>query len=142
VTATNEALVRSICEAWERGDWSSAEWAAPEIEFVVAGDVPASGKWTGLADISEAMRDLLNPWAEVRLEVEEYRALDAERILVLGRFTGRGKTSGLDLGQIRPPSAFVFHIRSGKVITVVYYTYREHASADLDLVLETDSPHR
>jgi hypothetical protein len=42
----NLDLVRSICAAWERGNYSSVEWAHPEIEFVLA-DLPASGSSTG-----------------------------------------------------------------------------------------------
>src|SRR5438067_1764773 len=40
--------VQSIYTAWERGDYSSAAWAHPEIETVMA-DGPTPGIWTGVA---------------------------------------------------------------------------------------------
>ena len=51
----NLDLVRSICAAWERGNYSSVEWAHPEIEFVLA-DLPASGSSTGMAPVPHLRR--------------------------------------------------------------------------------------
>ena len=110
----NVEIVRSIYEPWGRGDFSSVEWAHPEIEFVIA-DGPASGSWTGLAGMAEAWRTFLSAWEEYRTEVDEYRELDGERVLVLLHIVGRGKTSGVELGQMRTKAANLFHIRGGKV---------------------------
>jgi ketosteroid isomerase-like protein len=137
VTASaNLDLVRSIYGAWARGDSSLVEWAHPEIEFVIA-DGPAPGSSTGVAGMTEAWRDFLRAWEEFRPEVDEYRELDSERVLVLVQFGGgRGKTSGLELGQHGGGGAQIVHIRAGKVTRVVTYFNRERGLADLGLAAE------
>ena len=128
----NVEIARSIFAAWERGDYSSAEWAHPEIEFVSA-DGPEPGSWTGVAAMVQAWREALSAFEELRAEADEYRALDDERVLVLMHFSGRGKTSGLELGDIQMKGANLFHIRGGRVTRLVTYWDRERAFADIGL---------
>jgi ketosteroid isomerase-like protein len=99
VTASaNLDLVRSIYAEWERGDYSSTEWAHPEIEFVLP-DGPDPGSWTGVAAMGAAWRSRLRAWDDVRYAADEFRELDRERVLVLHHSSGRGKTSGVDVGR-------------------------------------------
>ena len=137
--SANVDLVHSIYAAWERGDYSSAEWAHPEIEYVSA-DGPAPGGSTGLAGMAKVFRDWLSAWEEWRVEAEAYRELDGERVLVLFHFSARGKISGLDVGQISTKGASLFHLRGGKVARLVQYFDRKRALADLELPPEAGSP--
>jgi ketosteroid isomerase-like protein len=139
MTTPNVDLVRSIYAAWEHGDFSSVEWADPEIEFVIVHGT-AAGSWTGLAGMAEGFRNFLDAWDDLRVEAEEYRELDDERVLVLVHQGGRGKTSGLDLGQIGPRGAALFHIRDGTVTRLAVYADHDRALADLGLAPEGDAP--
>jgi len=82
----------------------------------------------------------MRAWSEYRVEVDEYRELGRGRVLVLHRALGRGKRSGLELGQMRTRPANLFHVRGGKVTTLAFYFDRERALADLGLVAEAGSP--
>ena len=128
----NLDLVRSIYAPWRGGDFSSVEWAHPEIEFVIVAG-PASGSWKGLPAMAEAWRSFLSIWEDYRTEVEEYRPLDDERVLVLLRVVGRGKASGMELGEMRTKAANLFHVRDGKVTRLVLYQDRERGLAELGL---------
>jgi ketosteroid isomerase-like protein len=128
--ASNLDLVRSIYAAWERGDFGSAAWADPEIEFAFA-DGPEPGSWRGLAGMAEGYRDWLRAWEDFRAEPEEYLVIDDERILVLVRNSGRGRTSGLEVES--HSVANLFHLRGGKVTRIVVYLDRGRALADLGL---------
>jgi ketosteroid isomerase-like protein len=137
----NLDLVRAIYAAWDRGDFSSADWAHPEIEFAIV-EGPSPGTWTGLAEMRRAWREFLSPWEDYRNVVDEYRELDAERVLALVHFSGRGKASGLEAAQwgTTKGGANLLHVRDGKVTRLVIYWDRKHALADLGLAAEGDSP--
>jgi hypothetical protein len=129
--SANLDLVRSIFADFERGDFTSAEWADPEIESVYA-DGPDPGSWRGLGGMAAAWRGVSSAGENLRLVAEEYRELDEQRVLVLLDSRGRGKTSGIDLHQVRG-GASLFHLCDDKVTRCVVYWDRDRALADLGL---------
>jgi ketosteroid isomerase-like protein len=132
----NVELVRAICAPWGHGDFRSVGWADPEIEFGF-GDGPTPGRWKGIAAMAEAWREALGAFDRLEMDVEDAISIDAERVLVLTTNTGRGKTSGFDLGELRTRGANVFRIRDGKVTSLVAYWDRDRA---LEAVGLSDPP--
>ncbi len=126
----NLDLVRSIYADWERGDFSSAKWAHPEIDFEFA-DGPEPGRWRGLEEMAARYGDWLRGWRDFRAAPEEYLVVDDQRILVLVQNSGRGRASGLELEQ--RSVANLFEIREGRVTRFVLYWDRDRALADLGL---------
>jgi ketosteroid isomerase-like protein len=125
----NLDLVRSIYTAWECGDFSRADWAHPEIEFVVP-DGPEPGTWTGVAGMAKAIHDIFSALENFRVKATEFRELDDGQVLALVRFRASGKTSAVDVDQ---ESAELFHVRDGRVTRLVAYWERDRALADLGL---------
>jgi ketosteroid isomerase-like protein len=111
--SANLDLVRSIYAGWERGDFSrSAEWANPEMEWVAV-DGLSPGQRTGLKSMAAGWREFLKDWDDFRAKADEYRELDDERVLALHRFFGRGKRSGIEVGQTGSEGACLFSVRNG-----------------------------
>jgi len=124
--------VRSIYTAWESGNFSSAAWAHPEIEYVTA-EGPDAGTSTGLSGMAQNFREFLGVWHEWHVVAEEYREVDDGRVLVPYHFTARGKTSGIEVGQVRARGVSLFCVRDGEVTRLVQYFDRDRALADLGL---------
>lgn len=137
MTPANVAFVRSIYEAWERGDFSgTSEWAHPRIECASFGG-PMTGGFTGPAAIEAGWRAMLELLDDAQPEAQEYRDIDEERVLVLGRLRGREKSSGADVEQLR---ANLFRIRDGKVARLIFYWSRDRAFTDLGLMPDGSVP--
>jgi hypothetical protein len=76
-------------------------------------------------------REFLSTWEGFHAEAEEFREIDRERVLVLLHNSGRGKMSGLDLGEMQAKGAAIFHVRRGKVTRFVSYFDGNRALEDL-----------
>jgi ketosteroid isomerase-like protein len=130
--SSNLDLVRSIFAAWERGDYTKADWAHPEIEFVLA-DGPDTGRWIGRVGMWEGWRGRLGPFEDHRTEVDEFREVDDDRVLVLAHAVARGKASGVDVRTTPGLGASVFHVHDGRVTKLLVSWDRDRALADLGL---------
>ncbi|HEX4187070.1 MAG TPA: nuclear transport factor 2 family protein [Solirubrobacteraceae bacterium] len=128
----NVEFVRSVYEAQGRGDYSSAEWADPEIEYEIA-DGPSPGRWNGRRAMAEAWREIISAWRDLRIDAQDYREFADGRVPVLTRSSARGKASGVELPPEWTSGAAIYDIRDGKVTKHVVYFDRSHALADLDL---------
>ena len=132
MVSENLDLVRSIVAAHARGDYSSSEWAHPDIEYSIVGGL-FSGDWKGRAAMARAARELFSTYKEHRSVIDEIRPLDSERVLVLSHVSARAKKSGIELDATQMRIAALWQVRDGKVIRHVVYMDRERALADLGL---------
>lgn len=125
----NVELARRLYEAWSRGDFTATGWADPEIQFVIATG-PDPGRWKGLRAMREGWEGFLLAWDDYGAQAEEFRELDGDRVLALGRMVGRGKASGV---KVEMEFTNVLDVRDGRVVALTLYTNRERAFADLGL---------
>jgi ketosteroid isomerase-like protein len=132
VSRENLELVRRIFRDWERGEYSSSDWADPEIEFVIDTGLDPK-RVIGTKAMAEAWREFLDTWEGWRVEPEEFREIDRDRVLVLLQPAARAKSSGIEIGPMHTRSANLFHIRDGKVTKLHLYFDRERAFADLGM---------
>ncbi len=130
----NVDVVRSIYAARGRGDFrGEVEWLHPDIEVLVIGG-PDPGGLSGVTALASAWRDFLDSWEDFRIDLQEIRVLDEERVLALIRRTGRGRVSGMEIEDLAgSEGADVLLIRDGKVVRLVIYWERDRALADLGL---------
>jgi ketosteroid isomerase-like protein len=127
----NVDVARSIYADWERGEFASTDWAHPDIDWTaIGGPEPSGGK--GIASLDAAWRDFLAAWGDYRVVAEEFRSLDAERVLVLLTAHARGRASGL-IAEGGTRGANLLRIRDAKVVEFCSYWDRERAFADLGL---------
>jgi hypothetical protein len=136
MSSANLDLVRSIFADWERGDYGSAEWAHPEIEFERRDGLDFALSVHGVAAMALAWREFVAGWADVCTTADEYRELDSERVLVLSQYSGRGKTSGIEIAQLPTKGTALFQMQAGKVTRLTLWRDRDRALADLGLAPE------
>jgi ketosteroid isomerase-like protein len=121
-----EAFKRGL-EAGNRGDVDGLlDELHPEIEWHSALHALMGGQQTvfrGHAGVRRMLGDLYETFAEVRIEMSEFRDL-GDGLVTIGSTRTRGKASGV---ETETPLAFVTEIRNGKTISIRAYLDRQEA---------------
>jgi hypothetical protein len=117
----NVEVTQSIFAAWAQGDFSSADWADPEIAFRTITEREES---QGVAAMGERWGEWLRAFEHFSVHAEQY--LDAgDRVLVMTRFLGTGKGSDAPLDDFQ--GACLFTLRKGNVVRLALFTNRREA---------------
>ena len=128
MSEANVELVRSIFSRWEHGDFSSVDWADPNIEFTIPG--PDSHVHRGVESMGRAWAEWLGAFDEFSVVGENFH--DAgNRVVVQQIFRGTGKGSRIPIDEI--PGAAVLTLRDGKVTRFEGHTTLEAALASAEI---------
>jgi len=125
MSAQKAHLLRHIYEEWGRGNWQPVfDIYDPEMEW------GWSSEFLGLGGVVKDPRNpnprlqaWLSEWDEWRAEAEEYVEL-GDYVVVLARYHGRGRGSGVEISQ---EGAHVFKLRDDRVVRLEIFASRQKA---------------
>jgi ketosteroid isomerase-like protein len=121
----NVESLRHVYAKWERADFTPRfELYAPDWEWGWSDEFPGLGG-VKRDPSNERLREWLSPWEQWRVEAEEYIPA-GEHVVVLCRYTGRGKGSGVDVNS---EGAHLWTFRDGRAVRLEIFSSRDRALA-------------
>src|SRR2546429_1392684 len=109
----NVEIVRSAFAAVNRGDRETAIGLLhPEVVIDATRNVFNPTTYVGMRGIRQWMADTDEIWEQFGLEVSELIDV-GDRVVVIGRLFGKGKASGVRVGQ---PIAGIWTVRDGRIV--------------------------
>jgi ketosteroid isomerase-like protein len=122
----NIEIVRRVMKAYNEDGIHSVvidQLYADDVEFHEPPEQPAPRVARGRDEVRRVFGEFDAAWAEHKSELEEIRALDDERVLLLTveRFKGR---DGIELDA---PWAAIFTLRDGKIVHWQSFWERQNA---------------
>jgi ketosteroid isomerase-like protein len=125
VSEQNVEIVRGIYAEWSQGDFSSNDWADPEIAYEIP--EPSGNVHRGIEAMERAWLNWASEWEDLKIRLTDIRDLGDE-VLTVHTFHGKGRASGVPVDEL--PGAGIFSFRDGKVVRYRGYTNVDDALAD------------
>ena len=126
-------VIRRALDGFAHSDRESVEpLLQPDVKWrTVAGPLLGVETVSGReAMLRFAFEELPEVFDSLHVEVEELTELGEGRVLLVARYLGRGKRSGIDLDR---RISSVHRLRDGKIASVRDYPSREEALEDVGL---------
>ena len=127
----NVEIVRRVLDGFASSDRESVEpLLQPDVKWrTVAGPLLGVETVSGReAMLRFAFEELPESFDSLQVEVEELRELGEGRVLLVARYLGRGRRSGIDIDR---RISSVHRLRDGKIASVRDYASREEALEDV-----------
>jgi ketosteroid isomerase-like protein len=109
-------------EAFNRGDIEGVvAMCDPGVEWLPPAELPDFAPHHGHEGVREAAADMLEVFGRLRADPE--RVIDAgDQVVVLFRWRGLGRGSGVPVDFAAAEQGAVFDMRDGKAVRVVWFT--------------------
>ena len=124
----NVEVVRSVWDAWNRGDLEGIlDGISPESEFHPSGRfMDTQQVYRGREEYVDFWREFRAAWEEITIGIERIEDLD-NRVLTLGTPHGRGVESGV---EVNAEAAWLHTIKDGLIVhTQSFATWKEALEA-------------
>jgi ketosteroid isomerase-like protein len=109
----NVDIVRQVIDAWNRNQPETAiRYLEPDVILDATQRRINPKTYRGVEGMRAMLADRDEVWEEFRLEPDEFVAA-GDWIVVIGRWVGRGRGSGLEVQQ---PVAHAFCLRGGRIV--------------------------
>jgi ketosteroid isomerase-like protein len=127
MTESNVEVTRRLLDAWSRRDVEAAvELVHEDCEWhpaLTAGGMEGA-VYHGIEGMRRWFSELDEAWAELWIDVNEFREVGADRVLQLGQFHAVGKESGVPIDR---PQAILMAFKDGLLIAAWGFPSHEAA---------------
>ena len=121
----NLDIPRRLIDAYNRGDIPSfLDYLDPDVEWIPIMAALEGRVYRGHAGVRRWLDDLATDWEYFEPCYEEYHDL-GDRVLILGRWRARGRSSGVELTN--QPAAWLYKIKDGRAVWMRTFTDRAEA---------------
>jgi ketosteroid isomerase-like protein len=134
--------IRIGLEAWNRRDLDLAlSGMHPEVDWRIpsaaGGGLDLEERYHGPEGVKRFWELFWEAWEWISLEPQEFIELDGDRLLVLARFSGRGRGSG---AEVERQVAHLYEFRDEKIIGFEFHWTKEEGLKAAGLAFRSAEP--